>query len=139
MNLPSLPKPRLAALLGASLTVLATAGEARAEGFATPPDEGRAVAISPSDRYVSYGDLETSRRPSLVRLLVGPAGKVDARSTSPGLLAAIDVGRGPTGFRLTGAWLDVGADHGLSQYTGEITLDFGGRSRWRPVIGAGGG
>jgi hypothetical protein len=35
--------------------------------------------------------------------------------------------------------MDVGADSGISQYAGELTIDFGGRSRFRPVIGAGGG
>jgi hypothetical protein len=97
------------------------------------------VAAGSSERLLSLDDLSPSPRASLVRLLVGPAGKLDARSASPGLLAALDIGRGPTGFRLTAAWLDVGSEHGLSQYTGEITLDFGGRSRLRPVIGAGGG
>src|SRR5205823_1711201 len=70
---------------------------------------------------------------------VGPAGKIDAESAAPGLLAAIDIGRGPTGLRFSGVWIDVGDAKGLSQYTGELTIDFGGRSRIRPVIGAGGG
>jgi len=125
MSFTSRPR-RLVALVAlvAVGAVLATADEAGAQGFATPPhphDGGAMVATS------------------LVRVLVGPAGKVDARSASPGLLAAMDIGRGPTGFRFTAAWLDVGSDHGLSQYTGELTLDFGGLSRLRPVIGAGGG
>lgn len=125
------------ALLTAALIAPA---EARAYGFATPPSGGgRSIAVSSSDRLLSLDDLDAGPRPSLVRLLVGPAGKVDAESASPGLLAALDIGRGPAGFRLSGAWLDVGADHGLSQYTGELTLDFGGRSRFRPVIAAGGG
>ncbi|MCC6555214.1 MAG: hypothetical protein IT372_19805 [Polyangiaceae bacterium] len=128
--------------LGAALAALAAAGEVRADGFATPPPYDRGggfVATSRSERYSHIEDLDAPPRASLVRILVGPAGKLDSDSASPGLLAAVDFGRGPTGFRLTAAWLDVGADHGLSQYTGELTLDFGGRSRFRPTIGAGGG
>lgn len=134
-RLPCLP------LLGAALAVLATSGEALADGFATPPFDrgGGLVATSRTERYSPLEDLSSYARPSLVRILIGPAGKVDSNSASPGLLAAIDIGRGPTGFRITGAWLDVGADRGLAQYTGELTLDFGGRSRLRPVVGAGAG
>jgi len=143
MSFTSRPRrlPALVALVAVG-AVLATAHEAGAQGFATPPhphDGGAMVATSHSERLLFPGDLDPSPRPSLVRVLVGPAGKVDARSASPGLLAAMDIGRGPTGFRFTAAWLDVGSDHGLSQYTGELTLDFGGLSRLRPVIGAGGG
>jgi hypothetical protein len=126
-------------LLGAIAAALTAAADARADRFATPPSDNAVVATSRADRFTSFEDYEPAPRASFVRFFVGPAGKVDAASASPGLIAAVDLGRGPTGFRLSGAWLDVGADRGLSQYTGELTIDFGGRSRLRPVVGAGGG
>ena len=133
---------RLAIVAGA----LASAEVARADGFARPPhDDGVAVPIPDGDRYDDYDNRDPEPFPPLpisrssVRVAVGPVGKLDADSASPGLLAAIDFGRGPTGFRLTGAWLSAGNTEGLAQYTGEITVDFGGASRVRPVIGAGAG
>jgi hypothetical protein len=54
-------------------------------------------------------------------------------------MTALDLGRGPAGFRLSGFWLRVGSDNGLAQYTGELTLDLGGRMAFRPVLGAGAG
>jgi hypothetical protein len=36
-------------------------------------------------------------------------------------------------------WFHAGSGEGVAQYTGEMTLDLGGRSEWRPVLGAGAG
>jgi hypothetical protein len=58
---------------------------------------------------------------------------------TPGLMTALDIGRGPAGFRASAFWLQVGSDGGVAQYTGELTLDLGGRHSWRPVLGAGAG
>jgi hypothetical protein len=124
-----------------ALSALGAASTARADGYADPPyrtdppyRHGAAV-VDPEDG----APYASEPKPSIVRFFVGPAGKVDKSSASPGLLVAVDLGRGPAGFRATAAWLDVGAEKGLSQYTGELTIDFGGRSRFRPVVGAGGG
>jgi hypothetical protein len=133
-------------LLGCALAFAAGAvaltapDEARAENFATPPPSYNRTLIV-RDGYDSDLDdaIIAEPRASIVRLLVGPSGKLSPDGAAPGMLAAFEIGRGPTGFRLTGAWLDVGSETGLSQYTGELTIDFGGRSRFRPVIGAGGG
>jgi len=133
-------------LLSAALVGLALSwAPARAladDGFATPPgDDG--VAVVRDDRF-DPGPLP-SRFPeeedprSVIRFLVGPSAKFDAESAAPGLLVGADIGKGPAGVRLSAAWMNVGTDHGVSQYTGELTLDFGGRNRLRPVIGAGGG
>ena len=128
----------LAAPLGATLEPRA----ALADGFATPPGDRIAVA-GPRDDGRRFDDdippFVAEEKVSVIRFLVGPSAKFDAESAAPGLLVAADIGKGPAGFRLTGAWMNVGTDHGISQYTGELTLDFGGRSRIRPVIGAGGG
>jgi hypothetical protein len=123
----------------AAIAALLSPAEARADGFATPPPYHRSVIVR--DGYDSDIDdaIVAEPRASIVRLLVGPAGKLSPDGAAPGMLAAIEIGRGPTGFRLTGAWMDVGSETGLSQYTGEITVDFGGRSRFRPIVGAGGG
>lgn len=112
---------------------------ASAGGFAEPPPSRRVVALD-RDEHFSFGEsYDDLPRLSVVRFLVGPALKADAESALPGLYAAMEIGRGPAGLRLSASWLDVGHERGLSQYTGELTLDFGGRSRFRPVIGAGGG
>jgi hypothetical protein len=70
---------------------------------------------------------------------VGGALRVDPDHATPGLQTAVDFFRGPAGFRVSGQWFQVGSGEGLAQYTGEMTLDLGGRSEWRPVIGAGAG
>lgn len=123
--------------LPAFATALLASRPAAAQEFATPPP-GRSssyIVRDYDDSYSSYGLVPRS----VVRFNVGPAGRISSEGFSPGLLVAIDFGRGPAGFRLTGAWLDVGTEHGLSQYTGELTIDFGGRSRLRPTVGAGAG
>jgi hypothetical protein len=125
-----------------ALAALATAGSARAQGFAESPYE------RPHHHVASDDDLDEEpsdvlpplpRLRSTVRLSLGPMGKLDGDAAAPGLFAAVDFGRGAAGFRLAGAWLAVGEQNGLAQYTGELTLDFGGRSRVRPVIAAGAG
>ncbi len=131
-------RPALAAALAAG-AILSSTGPARAGGFAEPPPSRRVVALD-RDEHFSLGErYDDLPRLSVVRFLVGPALKADAESALPGLYAAVEIGRGPAGMRLSASWLDVGHERGLSQYTGELTLDFGGRSRFRPVIGAGGG
>jgi len=128
-----------AVLVGMAL--LAAPAIARADGFATPPGDDE-VAVVRDDRF-DPGPLpsrfEEEDPRSIIRLLVGPSAKFDAESAAPGLLVGADLGKGPAGVRLSAAWMNVGTDHGISQYTAELTLDFGGRSRIRPVVGAGGG
>lgn len=131
-----------AASLALGLAALLAPEEALAEGFATPPGgSSRTFIVRENGGF--DGDSESfiveDPRASIVRLFVGPGGKLSPDGAGPGMLAALEFGRGPTGFRLSAAWMDVGADSGFSQYTGELTIDFGGRSRFRPVIGAGGG
>lgn len=115
-----------------------TPAPAHAQEFATPPP-GRGLLAG--DGYDGGYDsiFTTDRHNSMVRLFVGPGGMLSGNGVSPGMLTALEFGRGPAGFRVSGSWFDVGSDTGVQQYTGEITLDFGGRSRLRPNIGAGGG
>jgi hypothetical protein len=132
-----------AASLALGLAALLAPDNAKAEGFATPPG-GHSRTFIARDGYGGYDDdadsfIVEDPRASVVRLFVGPGGKLSSDGAGPGMLTAVEFGRGPTGFRLSAAWMDVGAETGLSQYTGELTIDFGGRSRFRPVVGAGGG
>jgi hypothetical protein len=127
-----------AAALG--LAALIAPEQAKAEGFATPPGgHSRTFLVREGWEGDTDSTIVSDPDASVVRLLVGPGGKLSSAGAQPGMLAAAEFGRGPTGFRLSAAWMDVGADTGLSQYTGELTIDFGGRSRFRPIVGAGGG
>ena len=110
------------------------------EGFAEPPGRSRVAVASSGPEEPAVTEASNRDTPSsTVRLFVGPAGRFASSGASPGLLTAIELGRGPAGFRIAGAWVDVGSDRGISEYTGELTVDFGGRSRIRPNVGAGGG
>ena len=130
-----------AGFIAFGLVLAGSASAARADGFAEPPGPHRAVIASGEHTTTTTFEFDPGLAPRLspFRIMVGPAMKADAHSALPGLLVAVDLGRGPAGFRVSGAWLDVGNDRGVSQYTGELTLDFGGRSAFRPMLGVGGG
>jgi hypothetical protein len=134
MRLPS------AALVAAA--VLTLSAPALAQNYAQPPGGGVYTRYRADDDYDGgYCDSSGWRRGALspVRIHVGGAVRGDEHSATPGLLTAIDFFRGPAGMRLSAMWFHVGSSQGLAQYTGEMTLDLGGRSPWRPVIGAGAG
>ena len=132
-----------------ALASLLFASSAAAQTYATPPDHryhgnGHSVVayhpvdpVDPDDGY----DLQAWRRRelSVFRFHIGGAGRILEEEVTPGLMTALDIGRGPAGFRATGTWLKVGSADGVAQYTGELTLDLGGRNSFRPVIGAGAG
>ena len=126
--------------LGLAALVATTAARAQTAGYSEPPDGRPAYAADPRGE-----DEDTARRPwgargdSLVRLSVGSAGRTDFTDVRAGLFAAADFGRGPAGVRLSGAWVRVGYDDPLQQYTAELTLALLERSRFVPSIGAGGG
>jgi hypothetical protein len=115
------------------------------ERFANPPY----IASSPVVTPQPYEDPEryTELYRSPMRLHIGPAGVTTGQSLGMGLGLAADFGRGSVGFRLSAAWLrGEGGDasrtpigDGLSQYTGEVTLDFNKRGPWHPVLGVGAG
>ena len=116
---------------------------ARAE-FAEPPP-GSAVAYPvgpPVDQeqtalVVDESDAATAE--SLIRLHAGPALRIHREGARLGAWAAADIGASATGLRVTGAWIDVGAQSGLAQYTAELWIDLGQRRRLRPVVGVGAG
>jgi hypothetical protein len=76
---------------------------------------------------------------SSLRVSVGPVLRVARGLTDGGLAAAVDIGSGAAGARLSGSWVRVGSDVGLAEYRGELFIDFGADRRLHPIIGAGAG
>jgi len=103
------------------------AANTRAQSYARPPDgygEGPTVVDTPD---------------SSVRVNVGPALKLAPAPMLGGLATSVDVGARSAGARFSAAWFRAGGDKGLSQYAGELWIDFGARRRLRPVLAAGAG
>jgi hypothetical protein len=127
--------------------LLLLAPAAGAADFAEPPDREPQIARSPDDEpyydqphshYHHDGYVEPLPR-STVRLFTGPALRISQDSPDGGLFAALDIGERAAGLRLSGAWVRVGAERGLSQYAGELWIDFGHDQRLHPILGAGAG
>ena len=119
--------PAFGFLAGLILGWLSLAGRAQAQSYARPPDgywEGPTV-VDTSD--------------SAVRLNVGPALKLGPAPMLGGLATSIDIGARSAGGRFSAAWFRAGSDKGLSQYAGELWIDFGAHRRLQPVIAAGAG
>lgn len=151
------------AAIGAAIAMsveLFVCGEARADsavvvvGTPPPPPPDRFSAPPPTATSAPvvappYDDYD--HRPELyrspMRLHLGPSGVTTGQSLGMGLGLAADFGRGSVGFRLAAAWLrgepgdpsKTTLADGLSQYTGEVTLDFNKRGPWHPVLGVGAG
>ncbi len=126
-------------LLG--LAVVAVGAPARAGGFAEPPDETTIARGHVDHDRGDYADrADDFYRPrSTVRLLTGPALRISRSTPDGGLFAAVDIGQRAAGLRLSGSWVRVGSSRGLSQYTGELWLDFGSGKKLHPILGAGAG
>jgi hypothetical protein len=121
---------------------------ALAQPFAEPPDGGPVIAgpapepIEPGyDRPYErrYHDDDFYAPRSTVRIHTGPVLRLSENSPDGGLFAAIDIGEKAAGLRVSGAWVHVGGERGLSQYGGEIWLDFNHTGPLHPIIGAGAG
>jgi hypothetical protein len=113
---------------------------ASAQPFAQPPG----TPLEPEERP-TYDPTQPPEppasfpEPSAVRVSVGPVLRVAKVATDGGLTAAVDIGSGPAGVRLAGAWVHVGGDAGLAAYQGELFIDFGAERRLHPIVGAGAG
>ncbi len=111
--------------------------------YASPPDSSDSVLVyrphEPLPDHDNHRPTWQHRETSLLRFHIGGAGRGNNDEVTPGFTTSLDIGRGPAGFRVSGTWLRVGSDEGLAQYTGELTLDLGAQSPWRPVVGAGAG
>ena len=120
---------------------------AAAQEFAEPPEGEKTVAVA--DGRLDDSRYDDGRRfidddvffhpKSTVRFGVGPTLRLGNETADGGLFAAVDIGEGPAGVRFSGAWVQVGSDAGLSQYMGELWLDFGHDKRLHPIVGAGAG
>lgn len=134
---------RSIACLAALATPLFASFSAHAQGFAEPADEPTIAegSLDPrQDELVAFErEPERDLPESTVRLHVGPSLRISEAEPSAGLFAAVDVGRNAAGARLSGSWVRVGSDRGLSQYTGELWIDFAHRSAVHPIVGAGAG
>jgi hypothetical protein len=108
---------------------------AEAQPFATPPGT---LEPAPPEREPPFSE-PVLEEPSAVRVSVGPTLRVAQGSADGGLAAALDVGSGPAGARVSGAWVNVGSDRGLAEYRAELTIDFGADKRLHPILGAGAG
>lgn len=114
-------------------------GAANAQ-FADPPGGQPVVAVG-GDEYVAppVYDEPFYHPHSSVRFGVGPVLRLTEPGTDGGLGVSVDVGSDAAGVRFSGTWVKSGADRGLSQYAGELWLDFGHNKRLHPIIGAGAG
>jgi hypothetical protein len=128
----------MCAVLVSSVTGAARAEQAvvvvgREETPPPPPLEER-----PPARFEDRPD-------SALRLHVGPVAATTGRGLGPGLGVAADFGRGTIGFRLGADWTrgepSAGAPSpiggGVSQYTGELTLNFARHAALHPIAGVG--
>ncbi|HEV8247222.1 MAG TPA: hypothetical protein VGP93_15700 [Polyangiaceae bacterium] len=125
--------PAICRILVASGFLLAflPAGSALAQ-FARPPgDEPPPYDDSPPR---SEPPLAAEPR-STVRVNVGPA--LLFKPATPGLFAALDIGRRAVGARFSGAWLNAETKGGLAQYGAELWIDFGAGTELHPIVGAG--
>lgn len=129
-----------AALLALFVLAVPTPARARVARFAAPPGDTGYYQPQPDQGvFVSEPDFPEQADTSSVRLFAGPALRVSSLGTRVGALAAAEFGRRAAGVRLTGAWVDAGAERGLSQYTAEFWLDLGTGQRYHPMLGAGAG
>ncbi len=106
-------------------------------GYSRPVALGARVADEPRDEPPP--PQTTLPAPSPFRLGVGSAVRAGDGTPRAGLQAALDLGQGPAGFRLSGTWVRVGYEDPLAQYTGELTLSLLDRGRLVPTLGAGAG
>jgi hypothetical protein len=97
--------------------------------YAAPPDD---FPNQPPPRYLEPAE-------STLRLSIGPALRLDGQRADGGLAAALDIGAHAAGARLSGDWLRVGSDRGLSQYGAQLWIDFGAEERLHPILAAGAG
>jgi hypothetical protein len=131
----------LPAAVAALLCLLVTPAARAQHAYADPPDGSVGATPYPPDRpqYPSYGDPSPYLPESSIRVLTGPGLRVSEYEPDAGLFAAVDVGKGAAGLRVTGTWMSSGPRQGLSAYTGELWLDLARDQRLHPMVGAGAG
>ena len=117
-----------------------------ADGYATPPGDfpGRRDAPPPRDDFERHSDEapppdDFEPEESALRLSTGPVLRATREHADGGFSAAIDIGARAAGARFAGSWVRTGSDRGLSQYDGQLWLDFGAEQRLHPILAAGAG
>ncbi len=123
----------------ALLSLLLFSRAAAAQEFAEPPGGPLLPSEPPTDAPFVETRPDPPADSSTLRVSVGPVLRVARTTADGGLAAALDVGSGPAGARFTGTWVRVGSDEGLSEYRGELFIDFGSERRLHPIVGAGAG
>lgn len=126
----------------ASVLLFAAPVFAQQAGFADPPD-----GPPPRTAYVARDERPPPPKPlawgaradSVARLSIGPVLRANGDAVRSGLGAGLELGHGPAALRLSGAWVRVGYDDPLQQYTGEIVLYLFEYGRVVTSVGAGGG
>ncbi|HEX8793349.1 MAG TPA: hypothetical protein VF765_20540 [Polyangiaceae bacterium] len=132
----------VAAAMGAVLVACVT-GTARADEAVVVV--GRDDSPPPPRERERPPERFDERLDSALRLHVGPIAATTGRGLGPGLGLAADFGRGTLGFRLDADWTrgePSGGDAspiagGVSQYTGQLTLNFARHSALHPIAGVG--
>jgi hypothetical protein len=127
-----------------ALITTAVASQAGAQPFAEPVAEPLTLAqpdpsLGEPDELTREPAAEAYGSNSTLRLHLGPVARISEHSPQGGLFAALDIGERAAGARLSGSWVHVGADHGMSQYAAELWVDFARESRLHPILGAGAG
>ncbi|MEZ4223752.1 MAG: hypothetical protein R3B13_22580 [Polyangiaceae bacterium] len=117
---------------------------AHAQPFAEPTEGSATLATDgyqgPYDAPYAHEDHDDPPlSSSAVRVHTGPTLRISEADPAGGLFVALDVGEKAAGVRASGSWVRVGSDNGLSQYAGELWIDFGYDRRIHPIIGAGAG
>lgn len=133
--------------ISAAFVILCLPAVASAQPFAEPADGSPTIAGDGYDHehghdhghYDHYQPDDPPLASSAVRIHTGPTLRISEATAAGGLFAAIDVGEKAAGVRLSGAWARVGSEHGMSQYAGELWIDFGHDQRIHPIVGAGAG
>ena len=131
---------RCLSLVAAAAGAFAVSSGARAAAadYAPPPESpyrGDERGERVREERPAPWDPERAATRSMFRLHVGPAMLLEPMS--PGLLTALDVGRGAVGARVWASWLRAESERGLACYSAELWVDLLHRQELHPVLGAG--
>jgi len=138
---------RLFAALVSAFALFCPALAHAASGYASPPgdfqrtDDELPRPDEPPPRSDDVPPRADDFEPeeSALRLSTGPVLRATREHADGGFTAAIDIGARAAGARFAGSWVRTGSDRGLSQYDGQLWIDFGAEQRLHPILAAGAG
>jgi hypothetical protein len=132
---------RLFAALASAIALLSPTLAHAASDFARPPGDYPERRDEPpprsDDEPPRVDDFEPEE--STFRVSTGPVLRAMSEHADGGFTAAIDIGAKAAGARFAGSWVRTGSDRGLSQYDGQLWIDFGAGERLHPILAAGAG